>query len=110
MLSSPADEWRGRLGDMSALASQQESAVPRYFFNFHDGYDFIDSIGSEHPDISSVRAEAVETIGERLRGTLLNNKDVSAWLMNVRNEAGFTVLILSLAATVQVVLPKTLTG
>ena len=79
--------------------------MARYFFNFHDGYDFVDNVGSEHPDMISVRAEAVETLGERLRGSLLKAKDVSAWLMNVKDEAGFTVLILSLAAAVQIIEP-----
>lgn len=77
--------------------------MARYFFNFHDGYDFRDDIGSEHPDMSSVRAEAVETLGERIRGNLLENKDVSAWILNVKNEAGLTVLIMSLAAAVQII-------
>lgn len=80
--------------------------MQRYFFNFHDGVDFTDDVGSEHTDIESVRAEAVESISERLRGTLLKSKDVSAWLMNVTNESGFTVLILSMAAAVQIIEPS----
>jgi hypothetical protein len=79
--------------------------MPRYFFNFHDGYKFVDDVGSEHPNLNSVREEAVESMGERLRGTLLKGKDLSAWLMNVTDEAGFTVLILSLSAAVSIIEP-----
>jgi hypothetical protein len=78
--------------------------VQRYFFNFHDGVHFTDDIGSEHPDIESARAEAVESLAERMVGNLLKGKDVTAWLMNVTDEAGLTVLIVNVsAAAVQVV-------
>ncbi|WP_260696644.1 DUF6894 family protein [Rhizobium laguerreae] len=45
--------------------------MARYFFNLHDGISIPDTVGSEHPDLQSVRLEAVETIAERLRGALL---------------------------------------
>jgi hypothetical protein len=77
--------------------------MPKYFFNLHDGVDLPDPYGSEHPDLASVRAEAVESIAERLRGRLLEDKDISAWIMNVVDEAGITVLILSFSAAVQIV-------
>jgi hypothetical protein len=80
-----------------------EQPVARYFFNLHDGIDLPDSVGSEHPDLESVRAEAVDSVAERLRGRLLDKRDVSAWLMNVTNETGMTVLILSMSAAVQIV-------
>jgi hypothetical protein len=67
--------------------------------------DFTDPVGSEHADMESVRAEAVDNISERLRGTLLVGKDVSAWLMNVTDETGLTVMIVSFAAAVQIVNP-----
>lgn len=79
--------------------------MARYFFNLHDGMDLPDTVGSEHSDLASVRAEAVESVAERLRGRLLDKLDVSAWMMNVTDEAGVTVLILSMAATVYIVNP-----
>jgi hypothetical protein len=77
--------------------------MARYFFNLHDGISIPDTVGSEHPDLQSARSEAVETIAERLKGSLLEKVDVSAWLMNVTNEHGFTVIVLSFSAAVQVV-------
>jgi len=77
--------------------------MPRYFFNVHDGVSIADTVGSEHPDIESARCEAVETIAERLRGSMLNKTDVSAWLMNVTDESGFTVIVLSFTAAVKVI-------
>ncbi|WP_409995797.1 DUF6894 family protein [Rhizobium leguminosarum] len=48
--------------------------------------------------LKSARSEAVETIAERLRGALLKKADVSAWLMNVTDEQGVTVMVLSFTA------------
>ncbi|MEB2848378.1 hypothetical protein GAO09_11240 [Rhizobiales bacterium RZME27] len=79
--------------------------MPRYFFHLHDGQDLPDLIGSDHPDVAGARAEAVESIAERLRGRLLEGSDVSAWIINVTDELGITVLILSFAATVHIVTP-----
>jgi hypothetical protein len=77
--------------------------MPRYFFNVHDGISIRDTEGSEHPDVHSARLEAVETIAERLKGALLMNADISAWLMNVTDERGFTVIVLSFTAAVKIV-------
>ncbi|MBY3232270.1 DUF6894 family protein [Rhizobium laguerreae] len=77
--------------------------MARFFFNLHDGISIPDTVGSEHPDLQSVRLEAVETIAERLRGALLMKTDVSAWLMNVTDERGVTVIVLSFTAAVQIV-------
>ncbi|NHT78577.1 hypothetical protein G8E10_23010 [Rhizobiaceae bacterium CRRU44] len=77
--------------------------MARYFFNVHDGVSIADTVGSEHPNIESARSEAVETIAERLRGTMLKKTDVSAWLMNVVDESGFTVIVLSFTAAVKIV-------
>jgi hypothetical protein len=77
--------------------------MARYFFNVLDGVSISDTVGSEHPDIESARCEAVETVAERLRGTMLKKTDVSAWLMNVVDESGFTVIVLSFTAAVKIV-------
>lgn len=77
--------------------------MARYFFNLHDGVSLPDPEGSEHADLQSARREAVEMIAERLKGALLKNVDVSAWLMNVTDEHGYTVIVLSFSAAVQIV-------
>jgi len=84
--------------------------MTRYFFNLHDGISLPDTVGSEHPDLRSVRREAVETIAERLKGSLLKKADISSWLMNVTDEHGFTVMVLSFSAAVQIVDQPSLTA
>jgi hypothetical protein len=58
--------------------------------------------------MASVREEAVEFIAERLRGNILNDENLTAWILNVTDDSGLTVLILSVSASVQVVNPQTL--
>jgi hypothetical protein len=77
--------------------------MARYFFNVHDGVSIRDTVGSEHPDLTSARREAVESVAERLKGRLLGDANVSAWLMNVTDEQGLTVIVLSFTAAVQIV-------
>ena len=77
--------------------------MARYFFNVHDGISIPDMVGSEHPDLFGARMEAVESIAERLKGSLLKEADVSSWLMNVTDEHGFTVMVLSFSAAIQIV-------
>ena len=77
--------------------------MPRYFFNLHDGLTLPDTVGSEHADLLSARQEAVDTLAERLKGALLKKTDISAWLMNVTDDKGFTVIVLSFAATIHIV-------
>jgi hypothetical protein len=77
--------------------------MARYFFNLHDGIDLADNVGSEHPDLQSARSEAIETIAERLKGSMLTKANVSAWIMNVTDEDGYTVIVLSFSAAVQII-------
>ncbi|MBY3516058.1 hypothetical protein HFN76_28165 [Rhizobium laguerreae] len=77
--------------------------MARFFFNMHDGVSMPDTVGSEHASLQSARKEAVETIAERLKGSLLKDADISAWLMNVTDDQGFTVIVLSFSAAVQIV-------
>jgi hypothetical protein len=77
--------------------------MARYFFNLHDGIHLADNVGSEHPDLQSARSEAVETIAERLKGSMLAETDVLGWIMNVTDEDGFTVIVLSFSAAVQII-------
>jgi hypothetical protein len=99
-----AINWLQPNGRPTALAHMGER-VARYFFNIHNGISRTDTIGSEHPDVASVRAEAVESAGELLRGRLLTEGDVSALLMHVTDQSGATVLVLSVSAAVQIVIP-----
>lgn len=77
--------------------------MARYFFNMHDGISIPDAVGSEHADLQSVRAEAVAAVAEQLKGALLKKSDTSSWLMNVTDEQGYTVIVLSFSAAVQIV-------
>jgi hypothetical protein len=42
--------------------------MPRYFFNFKDGRDYIDGIKYDLPNIKAAREHALKTSGEMLRG------------------------------------------
>jgi hypothetical protein len=77
--------------------------MARYFFNIQDGADIPDTVGTELPDLANVRKEAVEATIEIARGRLLANADTEAWIVNVTDEAGFTVLVLTLSASVHLV-------
>lgn len=74
--------------------------MTRYFFNIRDGADIPDTVGSELPDLASVRREAVEVTTEIVKGRLLANSDTAAWIVQVTDEAGITVMVLSLSASV----------
>ncbi|MBB4000994.1 DUF6894 family protein [Aurantimonas endophytica] len=76
--------------------------MARFFFNLHDGIDVLDTVGSEHADMASVRGEAVEFLAERVRGNLLRGKDTAAWLLKVTDESRKTVLTVSFSAALQV--------
>jgi hypothetical protein len=76
--------------------------VARYFFNIRDGAVIQDGVGSEHADLASVRLEALEATTELVKGRLLANTDVSAWIVQVTDEAGITVMVLSLSASIHV--------
>ena len=76
--------------------------MARYFFNIRDGADIPDTVGSDHADLSSVRREALEATTEIIKGRLLTNSDSEAWIVQVTDEAGFTVLVLSLSASIHV--------
>lgn len=75
--------------------------MARYFFNFLDGRNVRDGEGSEHPNMESVREEAVDVLTEILKGRLLENEDMSTVMVQVTNEQNETVLIVSLLAAVR---------
>ena len=76
--------------------------MARFFFHIRDGKTTLDTEGSEHADLASVRQEAVEATAQILQGRLLGHSDTASWLVQVVDEAGFTVLVLSLAASVHI--------
>ena len=79
--------------------------MARYFFNMHNDISVIDDIGSEHADLDSVRAEAVEAVQEVSKGPLLSKGNLDAYVIHVTDALGATVLILSMTANVQVMAP-----
>lgn len=58
-----------------------------------------DPVGSECADAAEIRAEAVETMRLLLKDRLFQAADVSAMTINVVNEDGKTVMIVSAAAS-----------
>lgn len=80
----------------------KDGPVARYFFNITDGENIPDAVGSELADLASVRTEAVEAVIDLMKGRLLANSDTAAWIVQVTDEAGFTVMVLSLSASVHV--------
>lgn len=74
-----------------------------YFFNIYNGKQSCDDVGSECTNVAEVRAEAVATIQELVRHSLLEKKDLSSMTVNVVDGEGKTVMIVSLAASVETV-------
>jgi hypothetical protein len=77
--------------------------MARYYFHIYNGVQSHDNVGTECTDSAEVRLEAVEALGEIIRGNLLRHKDVSSTTVNVVDEVGKTVMIVSLAASVEIV-------
>jgi chorismate mutase len=79
------------------------SVLARYFFNFLDGRNVRDDVGSEHESIASVREEAVEVLTDILKDRILQEEDMSSVMIQVTNEQNVTVLVISLMAAVRVI-------
>lgn len=77
--------------------------MARYFFNIHNDMSVIDDIGSEHDDLDSVRAEAIDTVHEVSKGLLLSKGNLDAYVVHVTDALGATVMILSMTAVLQIV-------
>jgi hypothetical protein len=88
--------------DVRALILGKDDAMARYFFNIRNGADIPDTVGSEHPDLASVREEALQATAELIKGRLLANSDADAWIVQVTDDTGFTVMVLSLSASIHV--------
>ena len=72
--------------------------MPKFFFSIEDGsLDKADKIGTDLPDVESVRGEAIRAAGEMLAdadGAL----DGEEWKMTVMDEAGKVILRLQFSA------------
>ena len=75
--------------------------MPRYFFHIRDGQDFPDAEGTELPDRSAVRGEALQAAGEILKGTKGTGEFWAGddWIMSVQDEHGGSVLTLRFSGT-----------
>lgn len=80
--------------------------MPRYYLNMYNEEFIPDPVGSEHASLESLRQEVVEAIVDLARkGLLFDDADNRSLMMNITNEQGLTVLILSLTASLQLVVP-----
>jgi hypothetical protein len=73
--------------------------MPRYFFDFKDGRDYIDDTGFELPGIKAVREHALRTSGEMLRdGGHAGVWEGEDWSLQVRDEDGRRVVTIRFSA------------
>jgi len=73
--------------------------MPRFFFNVHDGKDFLDTEGVEFADARAACGEAVTLAGEMVRD--LNDKMAEGgdWRLDVTDAAGDPVGSLRFSVT-----------
>lgn len=62
--------------------------MPRYHFNIYDGYTVKDTTGTELPDLTHARQEAVRRSGEILERDASRLKLGQDWTMEVTNKMG----------------------
>lgn len=75
--------------------------MPRYFFHIDDGVSIPDPIGTELPDLTAARFEAVRASGailEDLDGDFW--KSGSPWVMAVTDESGHLLFSLHFSAAI----------
>ena len=72
--------------------------MPRYFFHVIDGHDIPDPDGTELPDRSAARAQALRASGEILRDMGQDFWDETKWRMEVADESGELLFVLRFAA------------
>jgi hypothetical protein len=74
--------------------------MARYFFNVHDGSDYLDTVGTKLLGLTAVHEEAVRTAGEMLRdGGREDLWSGEQWRMIVTDESGLEVLTLTFSAS-----------
>ncbi len=74
--------------------------MPRFHFNVHDGHSTPDPDGSDLPNLTTARAEAV-----KLAGTLISEEGAAfwngeGWRMDVTDDDGLLLFKLHFIATV----------
>ena len=73
-------------------------AMPRYHFNIRDGEDLPDVEGSELADIQAARVTAIRFAGEMLRDHASRFWNGHEWQMDVTDDTGLTLFVLSFHA------------
>ncbi len=71
--------------------------MPRFYCNVHDGEPFLDQKGTDLPDLAAARREAIQTSARMLKDSA-DYWDGHEWRMEVVDETGRVVLILTFAA------------
>jgi hypothetical protein len=79
-----------------------------YFFNVYNSVQVTDTIGTECAGPIEVRDEAVRCMQELGKGSLLMNGDKSSITINVVDRLGKTVMIVGMAAYIELVLGSSL--
>ncbi|QRM33915.1 hypothetical protein [Microvirga sp. VF16] len=75
--------------------------MPRFFFDTFDGEQFYpDKTGQELPDIEAARIEAQKALPDMVSDAL-PDADRRSFVVNVRNEAGKTVLRAALSLVIE---------
>jgi hypothetical protein len=70
--------------------------MPIYFFHCEGAQSFVDDRGTELPDLSAARIEAVQNAGEILRDHAERFAEALSWRVYVTDESGSTVFGLRL--------------
>ena len=72
--------------------------MPLYFFDIVDGEDLPDLNGSQHPDLTAARVEAIRYSGEVLREMPERFWNAEEWTMTVSDETRATLFTLKFLA------------
>jgi len=76
--------------------------MPRYFFHVHDGQEFPDREGTVLADREAARTESMMAAAEMLRDAALNLWTGEEWTMQVVDEKGRSVCLLTFSAKIEV--------
>ena len=68
--------------------------MQRYFFNVHDGTEYLDPEGCVLEDLQAARDHAVRYFGDMLRDHPETFWNGEKWSMNVTNQAGLVLFSL----------------
>ncbi len=73
--------------------------MPRFFFHVHDGATDQDEDGTELPDLTAARKEAVRLAGELLVADSAKFWDEEHWSIDIADELGLVLFTLTFFAT-----------